>query len=55
MLTIKQAAAKLNVHTETIRRLIKSEKIKAVSLSDSKYSRFRIDEKEIDDFIASRS
>jgi DNA binding domain, excisionase family len=51
MLTTKQAAEKLNVHPETIRRLVKAGKVKAVALSDTKYSRFRIDEKELQVFM----
>ena len=51
MLTTQQAADKLNVHPETIRRLVKAGKLKAVSLSDTERARLRIDEKELQAFI----
>ena len=51
MLTTQQAADKLNVHPETIRRLVKAGKLKAVSLSDTEQARLRIDEKELQAFI----
>ena len=51
MLTTPQAAERLNVHPETIRRLIKAGKLKAVSLSDTERARLRIDEKELQAFI----
>jgi excisionase family DNA binding protein len=51
MLTTPQAAERLNVHPETIRRLVKAGKLKAVSLSDTSRPRLRIDEKELQDFI----
>jgi excisionase family DNA binding protein len=51
MLTTQQAADTLNVHAETIRRLVKAGKIKAISLSNTKYSRIRIDEKELQAFM----
>ena len=51
MLTTQQAAERLAVHPTTIRRLVKSGKIKAVLLSNSERARFRIDEKELQAFI----
>ena len=51
MLTTPQAAERLNVHPETIRRLVKAGKLKAVSLSDTARSRLRIDERELQAFI----
>jgi excisionase family DNA binding protein len=51
MLTTPQAAERLNVHPETIRRLVKAGKLKAVSLSDSSRPRLRIDERELQAFI----
>jgi excisionase family DNA binding protein len=51
MLTTPQAAERLNVHPETIRRLVKAGKLKAVSLSDTERARLRIDEKELQAFI----
>jgi excisionase family DNA binding protein len=51
MLTTKQAAEKLNVHPETIRRLVKAGKVRAIALSDTKHSRIRIDEKELQAFM----
>lgn len=50
MLTTKQVADKLNVHPETVRRMVKSGKIQAISLG-GKYSRFRISEKELQAFM----
>ena len=51
MLTTQQAADKLNVHPETIRRLVKAGKLKAVSLSDTEQARIRIDDRELQAFI----
>jgi excisionase family DNA binding protein len=51
MLTTQQTAERLSVHPETIRRLIKAGKLKAVSLSDTERARLRIDEKELQAFI----
>jgi excisionase family DNA binding protein len=51
MLTTQQAADKLNVHPETIRRLVKAGKLKALVLSDTTRARIRIDEKELLLFI----
>ena len=51
MLTTPQAAERLSVHPDTIRRLVKAGKLKAVSLSDTERARLRIDEKELQAFI----
>jgi excisionase family DNA binding protein len=51
MLTTQQAAERLNVHPETIRRLVKAGKLKAVALSQTGRARLRIDEKELQAFI----
>ena len=51
MLTTPQAAERLNVHPETIRRLVKAGKLKALVLSDSSRARVRIDEKDLLLFI----
>ena len=55
MLTTQQAADKLNVHPETIRRLVKAGKIKAVALSDTARARIRIDDRELQAFIKGSS
>jgi excisionase family DNA binding protein len=56
MLTTTQAAEKLNVHPETIRRLVKAGRLKAVLLNTSTTrTQLRIDEKELDAFIAGKS
>jgi excisionase family DNA binding protein len=52
MLTTTQAAKRLNVHPETVRRLVKAGKLKAMKLStDTTRSQLRIDEKELQLFI----
>jgi len=51
MLTTQQAAEKLNVHPETIRRLVKAGKLKAVALSDTARARIRIDDRELQAFM----
>jgi len=51
MLTTAQAAERLNVHPETIRRLVKAGKLKAVALSDSSRPRLRIDERGLQAFM----
>lgn len=52
MLTTSQAAERLNVHPETIRRLVKAGRLKAVKLStDTTRTQLRIDEKELQAFI----
>jgi len=51
MLTTPQAAERLNVHPETIRRLVKAGKLKAISLSNASRPRLRIDERELQAFI----
>jgi excisionase family DNA binding protein len=51
MLTTQQAAERLSVHPETIRRLVKAGKLKAVALSATGRARLRIDEKELQTFI----
>ncbi len=56
MLTTTQAAEKLNVHAATIRRLVKAGRLKAVKLStETTRTQLRIDEKELDAFIAGKS
>jgi excisionase family DNA binding protein len=51
MLTTPQAAERLAVHPETIRRLVKAGKLRAVVLSDKAQARIRIDEAELQRFI----
>jgi excisionase family DNA binding protein len=53
MLTTSQAAERLSVHPETIRRLVKAGRLKAVKLSvdETTHSQLRIDEKELQAFI----
>lgn len=51
MLTTQQAAERLNVHPETIRRLVKAGKLKAIALSATGRARLRIDEKDLQAFI----
>lgn len=53
MLTTTQAAERLNVHPETIRRLVRAGRLKAVKLSTDPATRsqLRIDEKELQLFI----
>ncbi len=51
MLTTKQAAERLSVHPETIRRLVKAGRLKAVLLSNTGRARLRIDERELQAFI----
>ncbi len=53
MLTVAQAAEKLNVHPETIRRLVKAGRLVAVKLNiATARTQLRIDEKELDAFIS---
>ncbi len=53
MLTVAQAAEKLNVHPETVRRLVKAGRLIAVKLNTATVrTQLRIDEKELDAFIA---
>ena len=55
MLTVAQAAEKLNVHPETVRRLVKAGRLIAVKLNTATVrTQLRIDEKVIDDFIAGK-
>lgn len=51
MLTTQQAAERLNVHPETIRRLVKAGKLKAIALSATGRARLRIDDKELQAFM----
>ena len=53
MLTTQQAADKLNVHSATIRRLVKAGRLKAVKLSvdETTRSQLRIDEVDLQAFI----
>ena len=55
MLTTTQAAERLSVHPDTIRRLVKAGKLKAVKLSidDTTRSQLRIDEVDLQAFIDS--
>ena len=46
--SVKEFAAKLDVHPNTIRNAIKSGKIVAVKLSDGKSSRYRIPYSELE-------
>jgi excisionase family DNA binding protein len=53
MLTTTQAAERLSVHPETVRRLVKAGKLNAVKLSidETTRSQLRIDEKELKAFM----
>ena len=51
MLTTTQAAERLSVHPDTIRRLVKAGKLRAVVLSNVSRVRIRIDETELQRFI----
>jgi len=53
MLTTTQAAERLSVHPDTIRRLVKAGKLKAVKISidATTRSQLRIDEKELEAFM----
>jgi excisionase family DNA binding protein len=51
MLTTQQAATRLSVHPETIRRMVKAGRLKAIALSGTKNSRLRIDDCELQAFI----
>jgi len=55
MLTTTQAAERLSVHPDTIRRLVKAGKLKAVKISidDATRSQLRIDETDLQAFIDS--
>jgi excisionase family DNA binding protein len=56
MLTVTQAAERLNVHGETIRRLVKAGRLKAVKLNtETTRTQLRIDEKELQAFIEGRA
>ncbi len=56
MLTATQAAERLQVHPETVRRLIKAGRIKAVALNNkTARTQWRIDPKEIEAFMAGES
>jgi len=51
MLTTPQAAKRLNVHPDTIRRMIKAGKLPAVVFNNESRARIRIDEAELQRFI----
>jgi len=51
MLTTPQAAERLNVHPETIRRMIKNGTLSAVVFNNASRARIRIDELELQRFI----
>jgi excisionase family DNA binding protein len=57
MLTTTEAAERLSVYPETIRRLVKAGRLKAVKLSvdDTTRSQLRIDEKELQAFIEGKA
>lgn len=50
-LSIKELASKLNVHHSTIRRAIKTGKIKAITFGNGKRPIYRIPESEIEKII----
>jgi len=50
-LTPAEVAQVLNVHAETIRVAIKKGHLKAIKLSDSKKSRWRIHKDEVNNFL----
>ncbi len=54
MITTGQAAERLGVNAETIRRMIKSGRLKAINLAHGRGTRdvFRIDENDLNQFIA---
>jgi excisionase family DNA binding protein len=51
MMTVKQVADKLAVNPETVRRLIKSNRLKAVIFGTDRKATYRITEEELDAFI----
>jgi excisionase family DNA binding protein len=57
MLTTTEAAKRLSVHPDTIRRLVKAGRLKAVKLSidETTRSQLRIDEKELQAFIEGKA
>jgi excisionase family DNA binding protein len=51
MLTSKQAAEKLGVHPETLRRMVRDGRLKAVHLGKGPRSKLRVEESEVQRFI----
>jgi len=51
MLTPNEAAERLNVHVETVRRMIKDGRLHATKLGNGRCARLRISEKTLQDFI----
>jgi excisionase family DNA binding protein len=51
MMTVKQVADKLAVNPETVRRLIKANRLKATIFGTEKKATYRIDEKDLQAFI----
>lgn len=51
-LTAAQARSRIGVSRETLRKLIKDGELKAHKLGDARNSHYRIDEKDVDDYLA---
>lgn len=51
LLTIKQVAERLQLHPDTIKRMIRSEKLKGVKMGVAKNSHFRISELALAEFL----
>ena len=50
MLTTAQAAERLGVHPETLRRMIRDGRLKAIHLGNGPKAKIRVDEKELQAF-----
>ena len=55
MLTPDQVATRLNIHVETVRRMIRDNRLSATKLGNGRRARLRIDERELQKFIDSQS
>jgi excisionase family DNA binding protein len=55
MLTPDQVATRLSVHVETVRRMIRDNRLPATKLGNGRRARLRIDELELQKFIDSQS
>ena len=51
MLTPQQAATRLNIHVETVRRMIRDNRLTATKLGTGRRARLRIDETDLQAFI----
>jgi excisionase family DNA binding protein len=55
MLTPDQVATRLSVHVETVRRMIRDNRLPATKLGNGRRARLRIDELELQKFIDAQS